>query len=209
MTSLEARLGYVFKERGLLAQALTHSSACAANYERLEFLGDRVLGMVVGAWLWEVFPHAPEGELSRRFMALVRESTLVDVAHAWGLADALVLGTGEAVRPSILADAVEAVLGAVWHEGGMAEVERIVRRDWAGVLGDSDKKDPKTALQELVQGRGGALPMYDVVAEDGPPHERIFKVKVTTALGDAEGEGKSKQVAGIAAAKALLERLGE
>ncbi len=209
MTPVETKLGYVFKDKGLLAQALTHSSHHATNYERLEFLGDRVLGVVVGDCLYAQFATAGEGELSRRFMALVRESTLVHVAGKWGVVDAVALGAGEAVKPSIVADVVEALLGAVWLDGGIDEVTRIVKRDWADAVENSDKKDPKTALQELVQGQGGALPVYDVVAEDGPPHDRTFKVKVTTVLGDAEGTGKSKQVAGLDAARALLERLGE
>lgn len=209
MTELEARLGYVFKDRGLLAQALTHSSASANNYERLEFLGDRVLGLVVGNWLWEVFPDALEGELSRRFMALVRESALVQVADGWGVPSVIVLGTGEAVKPSIVADVVEALLGAVWREAGMDEVVRLVRRDWAPMLGASDEKDPKTLLQERMQVGGGALPVYEVVAEDGPPHDRVFKVKVSTILGEAEGAGRSKQAAGVDAARALLKRLGD
>lgn len=209
MTPLEAKLGYVFKDRGLLAQALTHSSHSAANYERLEFLGDRVLGVVVGEWLFEQFGEAGEGELSRRYMALVREGALAAVAAQWGVAGAMALGPGEAVKPSLVADVVEALLGAVWREGGMDEVVKIVRRDWAGLVEHSDQKDPKTKLQELVQGKGGSLPQYDVLAEDGPAHDRIFTVKVTTVLGDAEGTGKSKQLAGLDAARALLKTLGE
>ncbi|RYG61851.1 MAG: ribonuclease III, partial [Alphaproteobacteria bacterium] len=102
MSPMEARIGYVFKDKGLLAQALTHSSAGARNYERLEFLGDRVLGVVVANWLLESFADAPEGELSRRHMALVRESALVTVAEGWGVPAQIVLGPGEGVKPSIV-----------------------------------------------------------------------------------------------------------
>ncbi len=156
--ALEARIGYVFKDKGLLGQALTHSSASADNYERLEFLGDRVLGLVVGNWLWQAFAEASEGELSRRHMALVRESALVTVAEGWGVPAHIVLGPGEAVKPSIVADVVEAILGAIWHESGLNAVAAIVKRDWAPMIEGSDAKDPKPVCRNWCRAKGVRCP---------------------------------------------------
>jgi ribonuclease-3 len=138
-------------------------------------------------------------------MAMVRESALVAVAEGWGLGGRVKLGAGEGLRPSIMADVVEAVLGAVWLDGGYEAANRVVRAHWN--IDFEDAKDAKTRLQELVQGAGHGLPVYDVVDEAGPAHERFFKVKVACALGEAVGEGRSKQVAGADAAARLLKEL--
>lgn len=204
---LEAALGFTFADRGLVEAALTHRSFGSGHYERLEFLGDRVLGLAVGTMLVEKFAGADEGELSRRFTAAVRESTLVKVAEKWELAGFLRVGGGEQVKDGILADAVEALLGAVFMEGGWSAAEAVVRREWAELIDIADEKDAKTRLQELLQGQGLGLPEYVILAENGAFHERIFTVEVRTPLGSAVGEGRSKQVAGSIAASKFMEIL--
>lgn len=192
----------------LLEQAVTHRSFDGEiHYERLEFLGDRVLGVVVAEWLWERFEGADEGELSRRLGAMVRESTLVAVAEAWRLKDVVRIGAGEVLKDSILADVVEAILGAVWLDGGLEAARAVVRRDWSQFIDLKDEKDPKSRLQELLQGDGLELPLYEVVKETGRDHDKWFIVMVKCAKGEAVGEGRSKQVAGSEAAANLLKRI--
>ena len=207
---LQARFGYEFKDASLLREALTHASHGGLNYERLEFLGDRVLGLAVGSWLWGHFPSADEGELSRRHTMLVRESTLVTVAQNLKLGEHIVLGGGEAVKASILADVVEAILGAIYIDGGFEPVLRLVQMEWAGLLDLKDEKDPKGRLQEWLQGQGLELPHYEVVEESGPDHNKFFKVVVSTAKGQCLGEGRSKHSASADAAQnmmAILEKM--
>lgn len=204
---LEHRLGYTFRQKHLLQEAVTHASHGSLNYERLEFLGDRVLGLVVGNWLWERFPEADEGELSRRHTALVRESSLVSVAEAWTLADYMRYGGGEARKDSILADAVEAILGALWIDGGLQAADSVIRRDWAVAVDIKDEKDAKSRLQEWLQGDGLELPHYEVVEESGPDHEKHFKVMVLTAKGNCMGEGRSKHAASADAAHNMMKIL--
>jgi ribonuclease III len=201
---LQQRLGYHFKDAALLEAALTHSSHSVDNYERLEFIGDRVLGLAVADMLWGKFPEAHEGELSRRFTALVRESCLVQVAGFWNVSGAIRYGAGELERPSILADVVEAILGAIWLDGGLEAVKDIVSRDWADLSDVKDEKDPKSRLQEWLQGKGFDLPLYEVLEERGPAHDKHFTVKVITAKGESLGEGRSKQVASANAAQAMM-----
>lgn len=201
---LQARLGYRFKDAALLGAALTHSSHGADNYERLEFIGDRVLGLAVASMLWKMFPEADEGELSRRHTALVRESSLVRVAGMWGISGIIRYGSGEMERPSILADVVEAILGAVWLDGGFEVVEAIVARDLAELADVKDEKDPKSRLQEWLQGLGLGLPLYEVVEERGPDHDKHFTVKVITAQGESLGEGRSKHIASANAAQNMM-----
>jgi ribonuclease-3 len=207
----QARLGYVFKDIALLREALTHASHGDLNYERLEFLGDRVLGLAVGSWLWERFLEADEGELSRRHTMLVRESTLVKVAVALDLERYIVFGNGEAKKDSILADAMEALLGAIFIDGGLLPVMGVVQREWAAMIDLKDEKDPKGRLQEWLQGQGWALPHYEVIEESGPDHNKHFKVMVQTEKGECLGEGRSKQAASADAAQnmmAVLEKMG-
>ncbi len=200
-------LGYVFRQPQLLEQALTHPSFGPENYQRLEFLGDRVLGLVVADMLFKHFPDAAEGELSRRFTMLVREATLAEIGREWSLEGEVRLGAGEALKQAIMADVVEAVLGAMYEDGGLEAVKGLVETAWKPYLERKDEKDPKSRLQELVQGGGNPLPEYVVIAEEGPDHNKNFTVEVRSALGVGTGQGISKQVAGAAAAAALLAQL--
>lgn len=198
-------LGHTFTNQKLLVQALTHASAGTPTYERLEFLGDRVLNLLVAGMLHTAYPDAPEGELSRRHAALVRQDTLVEVANALELAAHLRVGKGEnASKPGLLADALEAVLGAIYLDGGLEPAAALVRTHWQNRLDGSGTLDPKSELQELLQAGGLALPVYTVVAQQGADHARIFTVEVSCAFGTASGQGPSKQEAGTLAARNLL-----
>jgi ribonuclease-3 len=214
-----ARLGHRCSDAALVAAALTHRSAGGANNERLEFLGDAVLNYAVASLLYREFPRASEGELTRWRAMLVSGETLADVAEALGLGDRLVLGPGELKsggfrRRSILADALEALLGAICLDGGpeaaMAAAERLLRPRFAGLPEASASKDPKTRLQEWLQGRGLPLPRYSVVAVRGEPHDQTFRVscEVDEPTLRAEGVGSSRRRAEQEAADAVLKSLG-
>ncbi len=219
---LEARLGHVFSHPDLLTQALTHPSIThgraprrATPYERLEFLGDRVLGLAVAEMLFQAFPHEPEGALARRHAALVRREALARVAAAIGLDQVVVLSKGEAdaggrANPALLADACEAVIGALFADAGFAVAQRFVRRHWEPLMAEAvaPPKDAKTALQEWAQGLGKPLPQYVTVGVEGPPHDPVFLVSVQVAgLEPATGRGQSKRGAEQAAAAALLQQV--
>ena len=219
---LEAVLGHSFQKPNLLAEALTHPSAAHRNvaarrgYERLEFLGDRVLGLIVARLLWERFPEDDEGALTRRHVALVRRETLAAVAQEIALGDFLVVSSGEdaaGVRQntSVLADVCEALIAAIYLDGGFVAAQGFVERLWARHIGASQPpRDPKTALQEWAQARGLNLPSYTVVETSGPPHQRRFTVMVSVDGSKAEtASGASKRAAETAAAAALLVSLGE
>ena len=221
---LETRLGYQFRDAALLRQALTHKSAGADNFERLEFLGDSVLGFVIGEALFAALPAASEQRLTLLRASLVNEATLADVARQLALGTFLHLGlgarkTGDAERPSILANALEALLGAVVVDGGFDAAVTTVRglfdarlatiRESAEDPGsDADLKDPKTRLQEWLQGRGHPLPAYVVVEKSGPEHARIFCVECRAGeLASTRGRGSSRREAEKAAAARALKRL--
>lgn len=221
MKTLEAKLGYTFRDISLLENALTHSS-CAnesrgrlQSNERLEFLGDSILGMVVAEHLFRNYPDLPEGELTRTRAALVCEDSLVEVAQALGLGDHLKLGKGEEAgggrtRPSIRADAVEAVLAAVYLDGGIGSARKIIQEYILSreVAGWRASRDYKTALQELVQRESGQVLKYRLTGESGPDHNKRFFVEVElngAAVGS--GEGRSKKEAEQMAAKAAIEKL--
>jgi ribonuclease III len=214
---LEQRLGHRFRRGELLEQALTHRSFGAPHNERLEFLGDGVLGCVMAEVLLERFPQLSEGELSRLRASLVRQEALAAAAAAVGLAEHLRLGQGEsasggATRPSILADALEAIYGAVFLDGGYACARGAVLATLGGALEATDErstKDPKTRLQEVLQARRHALPRYEVVATLGAAHEQVFEVECAIEeLGlHARGSGTSRRAAEQQAALALLGRL--
>lgn len=221
MKTLEAKLGYTFRDISLLENALTHSS-CAnesrgrlQSNERLEFLGDSILGMVVAEHLFRNHPDLPEGELTRTRAALVCEDSLVEVAQALGLGDYLKLGKGEEAgggrtRPSIRADAVEAVLAAVYLDGGIGSARKIIQEYILSkeVAGWKASRDYKTSLQELVQRESGQVLKYRLTGESGPDHNKRFFVEVElngTAVGS--GEGRSKKEAEQMAAKAAIEKL--
>jgi ribonuclease III len=213
-----ARLGYRFADPAVLAAALTHRSAGRTNYERLEFLGDAVLTLVVSELLYREFAEADEGDLSRYRATLVSGSMLAEIATALGLGEQLRLGGGELKsggfrRGSILADALEGVIGAVYLDGAFDGARDVVMRLYAGRLQSlpiaHDLKDAKTRLQEELQRRGLALPAYMVEGVSGEPHEQRFVVACEVpALGlRTLGEGTSRRRAEQAAAQRLLESL--
>ncbi len=215
-----AAFGVAFDDTDLLDRALTHPSANApggghpASNQRLEFLGDRVLGLIVAARLHQKFPTEQEGELARRFAALVDAATLAKVARRVGLGDFLRLGQGEATagrdNPANLADACEALIGALYLDGGLAKAEGFVLREWGPLIAgqESPPRDPKTTLQEWTQARGLGLPDYDVVERSGPAHAPTFAVSVTVEGAAPEtARGPTKRAAERAAAAVLLARL--
>ena len=217
LADLEARIGHAFADPALLGRALTHVSASPArrdSYERLEFLGDRVLGLAVAHMLYDAFPNESEGELSRRLAALVRKETCAEVAEVWGVGAAMRLGEGEAQtggrgKRALLGDICEAIIGAAFLDGGAAAAEHIVRKAFSDRMAASgqDLRDAKTALQEWAQARGLATPRYQLVARSGPDHAPFFEVVVEVqGFAAAPGSGASKRVAEQAAAAAFLAR---
>jgi len=215
-------LGYTFREPGLLATALTHPSYAAEHpgteaYDRLEFLGDAVLGFLVADRMYRAYPGEPEGDLTRRKHSIVSGESLAQAAATLGVADLLRLGrgadaAGERARDSVLENALEALVGAVYLDGGLEAAAALVERIMAAAPGGrtSTEGDPKSLLQELTQARWGVLPQYRVVSTEGPPHDRRFTVEVSV-LGAVSGRGvgASKQAAGKAAATAALQALEE
>jgi len=215
---LQQRLGLRFSEPGLLHRALTHRSAGTDHNERLEFLGDAVLQTAISALLYERFAGSDEGDLTRVRAHLVREDSLARVALAVGLPEVVRLSEGEArgggaQRPSILADALEALIGAAFLDGGYATAQALVQRLFGEVIAgtevDSWSKDAKTELQEWLQARRLAVPVYRIVATRGQSHAQTFDVECAVpALGLAErGEGKSRRAAEQDAARRLLAAL--
>ena len=215
LDALMARLGHVFRDPDLLIEALTHASASGPkkpSYARLEFLGDRVLGLAVADMLMHAYPRDDEGELSRRFTTMVRSETCAEVATDLGLGAHLALGPGEASsggrrKETILGDAAEAVIGAIYLDAGAAAAQAFVEREWRPLLGReaAARRDAKSELQEWAQGRGLPLPVYTEIERSGPDHEPMFVVGVAVpGLADAEGRGRSKRLAEQAAAEACL-----
>jgi ribonuclease-3 len=219
-TVLEERIGYRFKDAALLNCALTHISALkgarnrAGSYQRLEFLGDHVLGLVISDVLFRAFPKADEGELSRRLADLVRKETCAEIAGTIELGAAILLGSSEANaggrrRPAILADVCEALIGAVYLDGGYPAAAGLVERLWQVRMQATAQplRDPKTVLQEWAQARGLPTPVYREVARSGPDHDPEFRVAVQLPnFAPAEGSGRSKRGAEQAAAAAMLTR---
>jgi ribonuclease-3 len=226
---LQRQIGHCFADRELLVEALTHPSVFAQrhrgrrrrraggprNYERLEFLGDRVLGLVVADLVWRQYATEPEGDLTRRLAQLVRRDTLAEVAAAMGLDRYLHLSpsesaAGAAKKPAILADACEALIAAIYLDGGFAAAFAFVERFWMPLIAamTAPPRDPKTLLQEWTQARGLGLPAYRLAATDGPDHARRFTVAASVGDHDeATATASSKRAAETAAAAALLERL--
>ncbi len=212
---LSSTLGHTFTNETLLKTALTHPSLEGeTNYQRLEFLGDKVLGMVIGALLYDTYPRDREGNLSRRQTALVRKETLAEVAQNLKLGryirmtETTARGGGR-TNPSILSDVIEALIGALYLEAGAGVAEAFIKKNWDPYLSaDVVKKDSKTALQEWAQGRGLALPEYEEIKKTGPDHAPKFVVEVTVeGAGSAQAEGASKQAAEILAARDLLNKM--
>lgn len=219
-SKLEARLGYKFADPELLERALTHSSAIAPgkriaqSYQRLEFLGDRVLGLVVADMLYRRFPKATEGDLSRSLNALVRKETCAMIAREIDLGAELILGdsearTGGAQKDAILGDVIEALLGAIYMDGGLGPAFELIERLFGEHMGQSgtERADAKTTLQEWAQGRGLEPPAYVEVERTGPDHAPEFTIAVR--LGNYEpltATGPSKKLAEHKAAEAFLVR---
>lgn len=212
---LEAALGHGFGRPELLRQALTHRSFGSSHNERLEFLGDSLLNCVVAAALYQRFAALKEGELSRLRASLVRQETLAEIARGLGLGELLQLGEGElksggARRPSILADALEALFGAIYVDAGFDTVRRVIERLYEPAMTRIDPndsgKDPKTALQELLQGRHLPLPRYTLLATSGEAHAQQFEIECVVAdLGiRSTGTGASRRIAEQQAAQRAI-----
>jgi ribonuclease III len=219
-TALEEKLGHSFADPALVERALTHVSAAGGEVgrsnQRLEFLGDRVLGLAVSEMLYAAFPDASEGELSHRLSDLVRRETCATMALAWDLGTHLILGPGEGRsggrrNRAILADAAEAVIGAVFIDSGFAAAKALVERALAEQVREARRppRDPKTALQEWAQGRGRPTPTYAIVERSGPDHAPRFHVAARVdGIAEAVGAGGSRRAAEQSAAMALLLREG-
>lgn len=225
----EAILDHSFARPELLREALTHRSAVAGrrmshgrtarsngagSNERLEFVGDRVLGLMIAEWLAERFPQEQEGQLGPRLAHLVSQPVLAAIAERLGLPAVLSVAPGESragVRKlaTVLADAMEALIGALYLDGGLAPARRFVRHAWEAPMAGlaEPPKDPKTALQEWVLARGLQLPAYDQISREGPPHEPVFVIGVSAAGQQGTGTAGSKRVAERLAAEALLGKL--
>jgi ribonuclease III len=220
--AIEARIGHKFANAGLLTTAITHVSALkpqrkrGESYQRLEFLGDHVLGLIVSDMLYRSFPEADEGELSKRLADLVRKESCAEVAKALGLADDIKLGAVGAgasarLRKSVLGDICEAVIGAVYLDGGYGAAASFVERNWTERMNKPRQplRDPKTVLQEWAQGKGLPTPVYREVERTGPHHDPQFRVAVELpGLASAEGVGGSKRAAEKVAASVMIEREG-
>lgn len=221
LIALEAALGHKFNNPELLRRSLTHSSARGPgpsneDFERLEFIGDRVLGLVVAELLGELMPTAREGDLARRFNQLVRRETCAAIARQIGLGQHLILSQSEADsggrdKDTILADAMEAVLAAIFLDAGFEKVRTIIRKLWEKQCSQPPEtdQDAKSALQEWAQGRGMPLPRYVEISRTGPDHAPVFVSEVRIEGSKPErGEGPSKRAAEQAAASAVLAREG-
>jgi ribonuclease III len=218
---LQHVMGYQFRKKGLLEHALTHVSGVrggnvrAQSYQRLEFLGDRVLGLAIAELLSQHFPDANEGELARRMSELVRAETCAEVAIAWDVGPNIRLGMGEVQsggrsRQTTLADVCEAIIGAIFLDSDYSSARAVIEAAWKERVTQpmGDKRDAKTSLQELAQGQQFPTPVYREVSRSGPPHKMTFVVAVDVPpLGSAEGTGTSKREAEQAAAQALVDIL--
>lgn len=217
---LTKRIDYVFKSQTYLQTALTHRSATGDNNERMEFLGDAILSYLISIELYQRFPAAKEGELSRLRASLVKGVTLAKIAHEIDLGEFLVMGSGELKsggyrRSSTLADAFEALLGAVYLDGGLEAASQFIKRFFSQRLDqcDPDKalKDPKTRLQEYLQALSRPLPEYEVIETQGQAHNQTFKVecRFDGLQKPVYGEGSSRRKAEQMAAETALELLGQ
>ena len=218
--AIQTLLGHRFARPELLREALTHRSAAprrgrgSGSNERLEFMGDRVLGLVVAEWLVERFPREQEGELGRRLAHLVSQPVLAEVADHIGLGAALAVAPGEAragvtTRATVRADALEAAIGALFLDGGLDPARRFIRQAWQDPMDSqtSPPRDPKTSLQEWAQKRGHDLPAYSITERAGPAHAPQFTLTVTVGAHSASGSASTRRAAEQNAAAALLQRL--
>jgi ribonuclease-3 len=208
--------GYAFGRSSLLDEALTHPSLSGnRNYQRLEFLGDRVLGLVIATWLLEVYPKEAEGKLNQRFTSLVRRETLAEMAVKLGIIEHLKLtpgaeAEGTRTKEAIQADSCESVIGAIYLDGGFEAANQFIRQHWSHLIGAGVTaiKDDKTMLQEWCQARGVSLPSYTVIGQSGLDHEPLFTIQVMIeGKGEAQATGTAKRLAEQAAAHLLLKQL--
>ena len=212
---VEERLGRRPSDPALFERALTHASFGSDQYERLEFLGDRVLGLAIAAWLFELFPDEPEGQLSKRLNALVARDVCAEVGRELGIPDRVRLGKqarddGASDSDNVIGDVVEALIGALFLDAGLAAAEAFVRRAWGERVSARDKapQHPKSALQEWAAAQEKKPPSYRLAERSGPQHAPTFVVEVEIrGVGTASAEGASKQEAETAAATKLLEQL--
>ncbi len=212
---LRTTLGYDPKDLSLFERALTHSSVGKDSYERLEFLGDRVVGLVIARWLYEKFDREPEGKLSRRYNVLVSRETCAEIGRALGLPERIKLGKqaredGANQSDNVVGDVVEALMGALLLDGGIEKADAFIRRAWAPYVESQGRapKHPKSALQELAAARNWSTPEYEVARKSGAHHAPRFTVRVAIRnVGEATADGSSKQEAETSAASSLLEQL--
>lgn len=213
---LENLIGYEFQDKQLLKTAMTHSSTGeASNYERLEFLGDRVLGLVVSEILYEKFPEEKEGDLAKRLASLVQGSWLAKIASDIHLGEYMEFseaerGGGGVDNENILADGMEALIGALYLDSGLETCRSFITKFWGDAFYEMKKppQHPKTALQEWAQGQGLPLPTYKIVGQSGPDHAPVFDVRLhVEGYDDLVAQGRSRQVAEKEAAQEFLERL--
>ena len=219
VAELEKTLQYSFNDKNLLQLSLTHSSLKQSkndpSYERLEFLGDRVLALVIADLMLEKYPAAAEGKLAPRLAALVSGATLADVARSLDLGGFILMTDGEAAagtnaRDSVLADCCEAVIGALYLDGGLGAANGFIRRVWEPLIQDVEPRVAKTELQEWAQGRGLPLPKYTVVERSGPPHNPEFTVELTVSGREpVRANGPSKRTAELRAAGEMLQMIGK
>ena len=215
MSAIAKLLDYQPRDNGLFERALTHGSHGGETYERLEFLGDRVLGLVIAAWLYERFPTEPEGKMSRRYNALVTRETCAEVGRAIDLPRHIKLGKQARddqanMSDNVVGDVVEALIGALYLDSGLDAAQAFIRTHWAALLDGQQRAPmhPKSGLQEVAAARNLGVPLYELVSRFGPHHSPRFRVKVSLGRhGEAEAEGDSKQEAETAAAAALLETI--
>lgn len=216
MAPLTQLVGYQFQKPSLLDEALTHPSLSGSyNYQRLEFLGDRVLALSIATWLLEAYPGEAEGYLNRRFTALVRKETLAEMARKLEIVKAIKLTPGaesEGTRDkeAVQSDVCEAVIGAMYLDGGYAVADAFIRKHWVPLVNEATEasRDSKTLLQEWCQGRALPLPNYEVVGRSGLDHSPVFTIEVTVeGKGSAKAEGTAKRLAEQAAAKTLYAAL--
>lgn len=218
LTELNKTLGYQFTDQSLLDCALTHRSVGSQNNERLEFLGDAVLGMVISSELYNLFPKEKEGVLTRLRASLVRGDTLAEIAKSMNLGDYISLGSGELKsggfrRSSILADAVEAIIGAIYLDGGIEQAKLFILNVYSERLKNCEPasilKDPKTRLQEYLQSKGAELPSYEVFSVTGKEHAQTFEVscEIESINEKIVGQGSSRRKAEQDAAEQMLKKL--
>lgn len=211
-------IGYTFKDERLLREALTHPSLEGVpNYQRLEFVGDRVLGLAIAAWMYELYPDVDEGGLASRHTNLVRREACAKVAEDLRLGDFIHMAkssedTGGRKRETIIADVSESIIGALYQEAGYEEAEKFIRKNWKELADNVQvaRRDAKTILQELVQSRGKPTPSYTAIDKSGPDHQPVFTIAVkVTGEGQEQAKGNSKREAEQDAAAVMLARLKE